>query len=314
VEGNDLGALSHRADRSRFRQTEENAMRRVIALTCIWSLALISTEASAQSKRRETLPRREGSTDLLKSSGAIDRLQSSPRHQEWVDIDSAKDRKLHTWVVYPQVDHAATVVIVIHENRGLTDWVRGLADQLAEAGYIAIAPDLLSGMAPKGGGTAEFGSQDKATGAIGRLRPEQVNADLDAVFKYAKELKAGNKMVAVGGFCWGGGKTFEYAAHNPKIAAAFVFYGVALKDEDDYKKIKAPVYGFYGGDDHRISGEVPDVEKSMRAAGKKYEPVIYKGAQHAFMRQGETAPTGNPNRKARDEAWQRWKKLLAGLK
>jgi carboxymethylenebutenolidase len=243
------------------------------------------------------------------------RVEASPRHHEWVDIESAGGRKVHTFVVYPQVDHPATAVIVIHENRGLTDWERGIADQLAEAGYLALAPDLLSGTAPSGGNTPEYGSADKAREGIYALPAEQVMADLDAVFKYAKKAPAGNKVVSVGGFCWGGGKTFEYAAHNPDIAAACVFYGAAPKDDAAYKKITAPVYGFYGEQDFRISNEVPNVEKRMKAMGKKFEPVIYEGAQHGFMRQGEaTTDPANANRKSRDEAWERWKKLLAELK
>jgi carboxymethylenebutenolidase len=206
-------------------------------------------------------------------------------------------------------------VIVIHENRGLTDWVRGVADQLAEAGYLALAPDLLSGTAPGGGGTAEYGSEDAARTGIGKLPQEQVTADLDAVFQHAKQLPAGNKVVAVGGFCWGGGQTFNYATHNPDIAAAFVFYGSAPRDETAYKKIDAPVYGFYGGNDFRITGQVPDVEKRMNALGKDFELVVYDGAGHGFMRQGETTADdpNNPDRKARDAAWKRWKKLLQGL-
>jgi carboxymethylenebutenolidase len=242
------------------------------------------------------------------------RLESSPRHHEWVDIDSAGGRKVHSFVVFPEVDHPTTAIIVIHENKGLTDWVRGVADQLAEAGYLAIAPDLLSGTAPDGGNTPEYGGDDKATKGIYALPPAQVMADLDAVFKYAKEAPAGNKTVAVCGFCWGGGQTFNYATHNPNIAAAFVFYGSAPKDEAAYKKIMVPVYGFYGSQDFRITGEVPNVEKRMKAADKKYEPVIYEGAQHGFMRQGETTTDpANANRKARDEAWARWKQLLGAL-
>jgi carboxymethylenebutenolidase len=268
-------------------------------------------DASSDAKK----PRRSSSPLLIKTSGPLERIQTSPRHNEFVDIESPGGRKVKTWVVYPQVDHPATVVVLIHENRGLTDWVRSLADEMAEAGYVAIAPDLLSGSAPGGGGTAEYGSEDKAIKAIYGLKQDQVTADLDAVFKYAKELPAGNKIVAVGGFCWGGGQTFAYATHNPDVASSFVFYGTAPKDEAAYKNIKAPVYGFYGGDDFRITGEVPKVEKLMKSLDKKYEPVIYKGAQHAFMRQGEmTDDAGNANRKARDQAWERWKKVLADLK
>jgi carboxymethylenebutenolidase len=204
-------------------------------------------------------------------------------------------------------------VIVIHENRGLTDWVRGVADQLAEAGYLAVAPDLLSGTAPGGGNTPEYGSDDKARDGISKLPPSQVTADLDAVFEHAKKLPAGNKVVAVSGFCWGGGQTFAYATHNPNIAAAFVFYGPAPRDEAGYKEIAATVYGFYGGNDFRITGEVPDVEKRMKQLGKKFEPVVYKGAGHGFMRQGEI-DADSADRKARDEAWARWQKLLAELK
>jgi carboxymethylenebutenolidase len=266
-------------------------------------------------EKPENARREKNTKDLIKTPGPIERLQTSPRHHEWVDIDSANGRKVHTWVVYPEIDKPATVVIVIHENRGLTDWVRGVADQLAEAGFLAVAPDLLSGTAPGGGNTPEFGSEDKAIQGIGKLPPAQVTADLDSVFKYAQSLPAGNKVVAVAGFCWGGGQTFSYATHNPKIAAACVFYGRAPSDEADYKKITAPVYGFYGEKDFRITGAVKDVEKTMKRLDKKFEPVIYKGAGHGFMRQGEiTKDTDSPDRKARDEAWARWKKLLGELK
>ena len=175
--------------------------------------------------------------------------------------------------------------------------------------------DLLSGTAPGGGNTADYGSEDKARDGIYKLPQPQVTADLDAVFKYATDLPAGNKKVAVAGFCWGGGQSFAYAAHNPKIAAAFVFYGSAPKEEAAYEKIVAPVYGFYGGKDFRISGEVPKVEKRMKELGKRYEPVIYEGAEHAFMRQGDSATDKtDPNRKAHDQAWESWKKLLGELK
>jgi carboxymethylenebutenolidase len=217
--------------------------------------------------------------------------------------------------VYPESDKPATTVIVIHENKGLTDWVRGVADQLAEAGYLALAPDFLSGTAPGGGGTAEFASQDAATQGIYRLPAPQVMADLDAVFQYAQSVPAGNKVVAVGGFCWGGGQTFAYATHNPNIAAAFVFYGPAPRDDAALAKINSPVYGFYGGNDARITGAVPQAQQQMDQLGKKYEPVIYGGAGHGFMRQGEmTSNANSADRKARDNGWERWKRILADLK
>jgi carboxymethylenebutenolidase len=244
---------------------------------------------------------------------ADDRLENSPRHHEWAEIESAGGRKIHTWIVYPEVDHPATTVVVIHENKGLTDWVRSVADQLAEAGYLAVAPDLLSGTGPNGGNTDSYGGEDAATQGIYKLPADQVTADLDAVFKYAKNLDAGSKTVAVGGFCWGGGQTFAYACHNPNVAAAFVFYGPAPKD-DALAKLNSPVYGFYGREDFRISGQVPTVEKETKSLGKTYEPVIYDRARHGFMRIGEQAEDENdPNRVARNEAWERWKTILGGL-
>jgi carboxymethylenebutenolidase len=195
----------------------------------------------------------------------------------------------------------------------LTDWVRGVADQLAEAGYIAIAPDLLSGMAPGGGGTKELGSGDAVRGAIQSLPPDQITKDLNAVAAYVSKLDAANGKVAVCGFCWGGGQTLRYATNNPDLKAAFVFYGSTQLDKDTVEKIKAPVYGFYGSNDARINMSIPNTEKLMKDSGKKYEPVVYEGAGHGFMRAGEMANANAANKKARDEAWQRWKGILAKL-
>jgi carboxymethylenebutenolidase len=244
----------------------------------------------------------------------LERLEKSPRHHEFVDIDAPGGRKVHTWIVYPEVDKPATTVIVIHENRGLTDWVRGVADQLAEAGYLALAPDMLSGTAPGGGNTPEFGSEDAARTGIGKLPQKQVTADLDAVYDYAMKMDAGNKVVAVAGFCWGGGQTFNYATHNPKIAAACVFYGPAPQDEAALKNIQVPVHGFYGGNDFRITSQVRPVSQKMKQLGKKYDPVVYEGAGHGFMRQGEMKDSNEADKKARDEGWARWKQLLSDLK
>jgi carboxymethylenebutenolidase len=252
--------------------------------------------------------------DVAAQPEVTERLEKSPRHHEFVDIEAPGGRKVHTWIVFPEVDRPATTVIVIHENRGLTDWVRGVADQLAEAGYLALAPDMLSGTAPGGGNTPEFGSEDAARTGIGRLPQKQVTADLDAVFEYAKKMEAGNKVIAVGGFCWGGGQTFNYATHNPNIAAAFVFYGSAPQDEAALKKIEAPVHGFYGGNDFRITGQVRPVSQKLKELGKKYDPVVYEGAGHGFMRQGEMRESNEADRKARQQSWERWKKLLAELK
>ncbi|HEX3420749.1 MAG TPA: dienelactone hydrolase family protein [Candidatus Udaeobacter sp.] len=236
-----------------------------------------------------------------------DRLNSSPRHGEWVDIKTGQ-RTVKAFVVYPESKDKAPAVLVISEIFGLTDWVRSLCDQLAENGVIAVAPDLLTGQ--------KFEDVDAARKAISALPQEHVKGDLDATSDYVlTKIPSCNGTLAVCGFCWGGGVTFAYANENPKLKAAYSFYGVAADSADKVKNIACPVYGFYAENDERVDATVPKAEELMKAAGKKYEPVIYKGAGHGFMRSGE--PT-NPavreaDRKARDETWVRWKHLLKQL-
>jgi len=234
-------------------------------------------------------------------------LEKSPRHQEWVDVGG---KSLKAFVVYPEAKRKTAAVVIIHENMGLTDWVRDLADQVAAAGYIAIAPDLLSGMAPGGGKTSDFPSVDAAREAIYKLDKDAVTADLNAVADLAKKLPSANGKIAVAGFCWGGGQSFRFATARPDLAAAFVFYGPA---PEDVTKIRAPVFGFYGGEDARIGATIEPTKEAMKKAGKKYEPVTYEGAGHGFMRAGQAPDASAANKKARDEAWQRWKSLLARL-
>jgi carboxymethylenebutenolidase len=233
------------------------------------------------------------------------RLEKSSRHGEWVEFKSG-ERTIKAFVVYPERKEKAPVVIVIHEIFGLTDWVRGVCDQLAENGVIAIAPDLLSGQT--------YADIDGARKAISALPKEQVKADLNATADYAlTKIPAANGSLAVCGFCWGGGWAFDYATMNPKLKAAYSFYGTAVGNAEDAAKIPCPVYGFYAENDARVDATIPKGEELMKAAGKKYEPVIYKGAGHGFMREGES-PTGTPeNKKARDDAWARWKTLLKAL-
>jgi carboxymethylenebutenolidase len=243
---------------------------------------------------------------------SISRLADSPRHHEWVVVKQG-DRVVHSYVVFPEVKEKAAAIVVIHENRGLTGWVRSVADQLAEAGYIAIAPDLLSGTAPGGGKTSDFPSSDAAREGIYNLPPEQVTADLNAVADYAARLPAANGQVAVAGFCWGGSQTFRFATNRPDLAAAFVFYGRGPNNPEDIARIRTPVYGFYGGRDARVNATIPDSEALMKAAGKTYEPVIYEGAGHGFMRAGEAPDASEANKKARKEGWARWKALLGKM-
>lgn len=237
------------------------------------------------------------------------KLEKSPRHGEWVKLKHG-DREVNCFITYPEVKDKATAVVVIHEIFGLSDWARSVTDELAEAGYIAIAPDLLSGSVANGGTEELIKSGGNVGKAIQALPPAQITADLDAVVDYVAKLPAGNGKVAVGGFCWGGGQTFRYAANNRNIKAAFAFYGTGPDREEDIARIGAPVYGFYAGNDARVNATLPASTELMKKLGKTYEPIIYDGAGHGFMRAGEAPDANEPNKKARGAAWQRWLDLL----
>ena len=278
-------------------------------------------------------------------------LAKSPRHHEWVKVKSG-NREVNSFIVYPESKEKATAVVVIHEIFGMSDWVQQLTDELAEAGYIAIAPDLLSGMGPNGGGTAAISTTgSNAVGlAIRDLPPDQITSDLNAVADYVSTVPGANGKVGVAGFCWGGTQTFRFATNRRGLKAAFVFYGSApatnaqgqmfATDKTALGRIEAPVYGFYGEKDQRIDDTLPPTVQAMKELGKKFAPVSYTGAGHGFMRAGEpNAPTDNPptpkgdavadkkaqddyakylamdraNRKARNDAWARWKSILAKL-
>src|SRR5271163_292411 len=237
-------------------------------------------------------------------------LDASTRHHEYVPLKHG-DRTVQAFVVYPEVKTKAPVVILIHEIFGLTDWAKEMADELAAQGYIVVAPDLLSGFGPNGGGSSEFADQDARVKAVSGLDPDGVNADLDAAADYAKKLPAGNGKIAVTGFCWGGGKSFAFAAHRKDLSAAFVFYGPG---PSDVSTIVAPVYGFYGGNDARIDATIPATTAAMKTAGKKYEPVTYEGAGHGFMRAGEDPSNTNPaNKTAREQGFTRMVTLLQAM-
>jgi carboxymethylenebutenolidase len=242
---------------------------------------------------------------------AKSRLEASPRHHEYVTLHHGS-RSLQAFVVYPEVKGKVPVIVLIHEIFGLTDWAKEMADELAAKGYIVVAPDLLSGFGPKGGGTSEFSGQDAAVKAVSALDAGGVNADLDAAADYAKSIPAGDGKIASIGFCWGGGKSFAFAAHRKDLSAAFVFYGPGPAD---VSSITAPVYGFYAGNDARIGATVPGTLAAMKAAGKTFDWVTYDGAGHGFMRAGEDpGNTDSGNVAARDRAMTRLLKLLGDLK
>ena len=239
------------------------------------------------------------------------RLEASPRHREYVTLKHGS-RAVQALVVYPEVKGKASVVILIHEIFGLSDWAKEMADELAGQGFIVIAPDLLSGFGPNGGGSSEFAGQDATVKAVSGLDADGVMADLDAAADYGKKLPAANGKIAVAGFCWGGSKSFAFATHRKDLSAAFVFYGTGPADVSG---INAPVYGFYAGNDARVGATIPDTTAAMKAAGKTYEPVTYDGAGHGFMRAGEDPSNTVPgNKTAREAGLARMVKLLQELK
>ncbi|MBV8073192.1 MAG: dienelactone hydrolase family protein [Acidobacteriaceae bacterium] len=234
-------------------------------------------------------------------------LDQSTRHREWVAVKH-DGRSVQTLVIYPEVKEKAPVILVIHEIFGMTDWVEEAADEFAAAGYIAVAPDLLSGMGANGGGTSSF-DEDGAIKAIGTLPAAQITGDLNAAADYGLKLPSARGKLFVTGFCWGGGQSFRFATNRHDLASAFVFYGPP-PDKDAMSRINAPVYGFYGGNDQRIDATIPETKDLMKELGKTYDPVVYEGAGHGFMRAGEAPGANDANKKAREEAWERLKKLM----
>jgi carboxymethylenebutenolidase len=230
-------------------------------------------------------------------------LKESSRHGEWADIKMA-DGVLKSWVVYPERAQKAGVVLVIHDIRGMSDMARALGDQLAQDGFIAIVPDFLSGKGPNGGGTESLGGDVGKT--IQGLTPADVVARLNAAMEYGRKLPASNGKTGVVGFCWGGARSFGYAAAQPALNAAFVYYGDAPGSADGSQEttlanVKAPVLGLYAGNDARINTTVPPTEAAMKKLGKSYEVRTYEGAGHGFM--FSQGGAGGANLKAAQESW-----------
>jgi carboxymethylenebutenolidase len=253
-----------------------------------------------------------GISSLHSQEWAKQMIEKSPRRREWVSVKHG-GRSVESAVAYPQAQDKAPAMIVIHEIFGMTEWVENVADEFAAAGFIAVAPDLLSGMAPNGGRTKDFpaaegGGFGPVGQAIGKLPPEQITADLNAVVDYCRSLKSCNGKVCVVGFSWGGSQSFRFATNRKDLSSAFVFYGSGPAPEA-MPSIQAPVYGFYAGTDTRINSSLPQTQEQMKAAGKFYEPVTYEGAAHGFMRSGEQPGATAADKKARDAAWAKIKEL-----
>ncbi len=240
---------------------------------------------------------------------SVEALKASKQKNEWVNISYAGGPAIKSWVAYPAKPEKAPVVIVIMEIFGLQDWIRAVADQLAEDGYIAIAPDLLSGMGPGGGGTAEIGGPDEARKVITGLTPAEAANRLKAVRAHALTMPQSNGKTATIGYCWGGARSFEFAVAEPGLNAAIVYYGTSPANAADLANIKAPVLGLYGADDARVNATIEPAAAQMKKLGKTYEYEIYAGAGHGFLRAQQDR--GGANYKASEQAWPRTLAFLA---
>ncbi|HWB20109.1 MAG TPA: dienelactone hydrolase family protein [Phycisphaerales bacterium] len=288
--------------------------RDFIAASLFISCLTLSLTSLAQPQDDDNTPDKPAVALPPDAEHAEATIAKSPRHGEWMDIDlPAVDGKpaahpLHTYVVYPERKDNAPVVLVIHEIFGMTDWVRAVADQLAAEGFIAVAPDLLSGMAPNGGGTEALG--DKATDVIRKLSPAEAADRLDAALEYALKFPSASGKCACIGFCWGGGTSFMYATHQKKLSAAAVYYGTPPSKPDGtidvaaIANINCPVLGLYGGDDSRITSTVENTKSVMAAKSKKYIVRIFDGAGHGFLRQSDPVARDGKNHEAAQAAWE----------
>ncbi|HYW11380.1 MAG TPA: dienelactone hydrolase family protein [Longimicrobium sp.] len=225
-------------------------------------------------------------TGIPASASDVDaRLAASPRHGEWAMVSAGGADSVRAWVVYPERSDKAPVVIVVHEIFGVSNWVRGVADQLAADGFIAIAPDFLTGMNVPNGPNGQP-LADSATAAVRRLNPADVQRRIDAVARYGMALPAALPRYGIVGYCWGGTVSFNHAAHSPTLGASVVYYG-SSPASDRLQTVRAPVLGLYGANDARVNATIPAADSTMRALGKVFEHEIFEGAGHGFLRQQE---------------------------
>ena len=247
----------------------------------------------------------QGSTALPPSyNTAAARLAASPRHGEWVKIawEPGSSDSLMAWIVYPSTSNAKTpVVVVVHEIFGLATWVRGVADQVAADGYIAIAPDLVS--RARGGPSTQELSGDSARKLIASVSTTDRNKGIIASARYAMSQPSAAPRYAVIGFCWGGSTVWAHAVNGGTTGyvGGVAYYGLpymnnAVPNGDSLAKITKPVVLLSGSKDQRIGAAMPAVDSAMKALGKSYVGVNYPGAIHGFMR------AQNDPKTPRDEA------------
>ncbi len=275
----------------------------------LFTLLALSLAACAPTSGSQAAPGGDGARASSAAQAAIPpgaaeadaRLAASPRHGEWAMVSADGADSVRAWVVYPERSQRAPVVIVVHEIFGLTNWVRAVADQLAADGFIAVAPDFLTGRGVPNGPDGQP-VRDSATAAVRALNPADVQRRIDAIARYATALPAANGRYGITGFCWGGSVAVQHAAHSPTVGASVVFYGTSPASER-LGSVRAPVLGLYGENDARVNATIAPADSAMRALGKRFEHAIYPGAGHGFVRQQDGQ--NGANLAATQAAWPR---------
>lgn len=230
---------------------------------------------------------------------AVARLNASTRHGQFVMIPTARGDSIRAWIVYPERSTKAPVVVVVHEIFGMSNWIRAVTDQLAADGFIAIAPDFLTGQNLPG--APDSVSMQAGVAAVSKLNMNDVQSEIDAAAKYAMALPAALPKYGIVGFCWGGGVSFMHAVHSPTLGASVVYYGTSPRT-DLLSSVRAPVLGLYGGNDARVVMTIPPADSAMKAMGKTYDHTVFDGATHGFLRQQDGGVNG-ANLTATRQAW-----------
>lgn len=271
--------------------------------------------------RRASAARQEIAGLPASNNSAPARLKASPRHAEWVKIawEAGSADSIMAWVVYPASPNSrakAPVVVVVHEIFGLSTWVRGVADQAAADGFIAIAPDFLSKV--RGGPSSVELPSDSARKLIAGVNAADRNRAINAAANYAMMLPSAKQKYAVIGYCWGGQTVFMHATNRglKGFSGGVAFYGLPYTaggspatattaavpagiNVDSIKKINKPVMLLNGSKDARIAALMPSLDSIMRASKKNYVGTNYEGATHGFLR-GQDDPKAT--RDAAEEA------------
>lgn len=238
-------------------------------------------------------------------------VASSPRKGEWVDIPMASGTKLHTWISYPQTTGRAPVVLVFQPGPGMdmgepitpgggANWLRAIADQLASEGFIAVLPDLTSGLGPNGGNYDSFRLPDESGAAINRIPHSEVLNRIQVAADYALKLPMANGRLGATGFCMGGGLAWESAAEIRGVNASVVFYG-GPPEEAVMARIKAPVAAFFGRNDLGLAPRIAPATADMKRLGKDFEVHVYEEATHVFLYRQDLGR----NQAATEDAWPR---------